>query len=82
MPFAVLFFGIAGAFVTTSMSSSPVLTNVQGYKFVSQQVPCQTDVMCADTGGPICTSTSGQQLWGKINPNAPICNLLLYKIPN
>lgn len=81
MPLLILFLGIATAFATSVMSSPDVVANKQGYKFVSQQVPCQTDVMCSDIIGPVCTS-GGQQLWGKFNPSSPLCNLPLYKIPN
>jgi hypothetical protein len=82
MPLAVMVLGIAGAFVTTAMSSTKTLTNVQGYRFVSQADPCHADSMCTTNfNANICTSSGGTQLKGKASPNAP-CDVPLYKIPN
>ena len=82
MPLAIMIFGIAGAFVTTAMSSTETLANVPGYRFVSQQDPCHEEQMCSPILSPtICTSGS-QQLWGKVNPNVNVCDVPLYKIPN
>ena len=82
MPLAVMVLGVAGAFTTTSMSSTKSLANVQGYRFVSQADPCHLDVMCSNVfSATVCTSGSNQ-LWGKTNPNAATCQIPLYKIPN
>jgi hypothetical protein len=82
MPLAVMIVGIAGAFVTTSMSSTKTLANVQGYRFVSQADPCHVDAMCSSASSAnICTSSGGTQLKGKVSPNAP-CDVTLFKIPN
>lgn len=82
MPFAVIVFGIAGAFVTTSMSSTKSLSTVQGYRYVSQADPCHAQQMCSTIfSATICTSGS-QQLWGKVNPGVNVCDVPLYKIPN
>jgi hypothetical protein len=82
MPLAVMVLGIAGAFMTTSMSSTKSLTNVQGYRFVSQKEPCRIDAMCSNVFSTnICTSSGGAQLKGKVSANAP-CDVTLYKIPN
>lgn len=82
MPLAVMVLGIAGAFVTTSMSSTKTLANVQGYRFVSQAEPCQEDAMCSTVFSTnICTSSGGAQLKGKASPNAP-CDITLYKKTN
>lgn len=78
MPLAVMIVGISGAFVTTSMSSTKTLTNVQGYRFVSQAQPCEADVECNNISGAICTSSGGAVLKGKAVPNAP-CDVTLYK---
>ena len=80
MPLAVMIVGIAGAFVTTSMSSTKPLAPVQGYRFVSQAEPCKADTECSDVFRPtICTSSGGAQLKGKATPNAP-CDITLYKL--
>jgi hypothetical protein len=81
MPLAVMVLGVAGAFVTTAMSSTKTLANVQGYRFVSQADPCHADAMCSNVfNANICTS-SGTQLKGKVSSNAP-CDVTLYKIQN
>lgn len=82
MPLAVMILGIAGAFVTTAMSSTETLANVQGYRFVSLADPCHAEQMCTTVVQPtICTSGS-QRLWGKDNPSINECDVPLYKIPN
>jgi hypothetical protein len=82
MPAAVVVLGVGGAFVTTSMSSTKGIANVQGYKFVSQAEPCRAEIMCSNVfNATICTSGSSQ-LYGKATPNAANCDLPLYKIPN
>lgn len=82
MPLAIAVVGVAGAFVTTSMSSTKSLANVQGYRFVSQVDPCHVDAMCSNVfSANICTSSGGAQLKGKASLNAP-CDVTLYKIPN
>ncbi|MBG6109820.1 hypothetical protein IWX84_000681 [Flavobacterium sp. CG_9.10] len=82
MPLAVMVLGVAGAFITTSMSSTKALANVQGYRFVSQADPCHLDLMCSNVvTANVCTSGSNQ-LWGKTNPSAATCQIPLYKIQN
>ncbi|HSD06398.1 DUF6520 family protein [Flavobacterium sp.] len=82
MPLAVIVLGIVGAFTTTAMSSDKALTNVQGYRFISQADPCHADAQCSNVSSAnICTSSGGSQLKGKAAPNAP-CDVPLYKIPN
>ena len=82
MSLTVIVLGIGTAFTTTSMSSTKALSNVQGYRFVSQADPCHVDIMCSTIqSATICTSGSNQ-LWGKVTPNAVTCPLTLYKIPN
>lgn len=79
MPLAVIFLGIAGAFLTMSMSSTASVSDVQGYKFVSQADPCHAEQMCSPIFSPyICTSGS-QQLWGKASPSSPVCDVPLYR---
>lgn len=79
MPLAVMVLGAAGAFVTTSAASTDALAARQGYKFISQADPCHIDAMCSDVVTPnLCTSGS-TQLWGKVTPNAPTCNVQLYR---
>ncbi|TGD58971.1 DUF6520 family protein [Flavobacterium humi] len=81
MPAAVVILGSGGAFVTTSMSSTKGLANVQGYRFVSQADPCHAQQLCSNVFNPtICTSGSNQ-LFGKANPNVNVCDVPLYKIP-
>jgi hypothetical protein len=82
MPLAVMIFGIAGAFVTTAMSSTEALVEMRGYRFVSQQDPCHAEQMCTTVVQPTICSSGGQQLWGKDNPSINECEVLLYKIPN
>lgn len=82
MPLAVIVLGIAGAFVTTSMSSTKSLSTVQGYRFVSQADPCHAELMCSNIVTPTICTSGGQQLWGKVNPSVNVCNVPLYKIPN
>ncbi|UMB54204.1 hypothetical protein MKD41_01695 [Lutibacter sp. A64] len=82
MPLAVVFLGIAGAFVTMSMGSTESLSTTQGYRFVSQADPCHAEQMCTTVYQPtICTSGSSR-LWGKVNPSVNVCNVPLYKINN
>lgn len=82
MSLAIMILGIAGAFVTTAMSSTETLANVQGYRFVSLADPCHAEQLCTTVNQPtICTSGS-QQLWGKDDPNVNVCDVPLYKIPN
>ncbi|MEO8255332.1 MAG: DUF6520 family protein [Flavobacterium sp.] len=82
MPAAVVVLGVGGAFVTTSMSSTKALANVQGYRYVSQAEPCRAETQCSNIfNATICTS-GGAQLFGKANPNANVCDVPLYKIPN
>ncbi|RKS03037.1 DUF6520 family protein [Flavobacterium sp. 102] len=79
MPLAVMVLGIATAFTTTSMSSTKALVPVQGYKFISQADPCHIDAMCSNVVSVnLCTSGSSQ-LWGKVTPNAPTCDVKLYR---
>lgn len=82
MPLAVMIFGIAGAFVTTAMSSTKTLTDMPGYRFVSQQDPCHEEQMCTTVVRPTICTSGGQQLKGKFNPNVNVCDIPLYKIPN
>lgn len=82
MPLAVMILGIAGAFVTTAMSSTETLANVPGYRFVSQLDPCHEEQMCTtEVKETICTSGT-KRLWGKDDPNVNVCDVPLYKIPN
>jgi hypothetical protein len=82
LPVAVIMLGIAGAVSTQAMnSSSKVLVNQQGYRFVSAQDPCHAEIMCTTTVGPICKLGS-ITLWGKVTPTALDCNVPLYKIQN
>ena len=79
MPLAVMVLGIATAFTTTSMSSTKALAPVQGYKFISQADPCHIDAMCSNVVSVnLCTSGSSH-LWGKVTPNAPTCDVKLYR---
>lgn len=81
MPAAVVVLGVGGAFVTTSMSSTKALANVQGYRYVSQADPCHAQQQCSTVfNANICTS-GGSQLYGKANPNVNVCDVPLYKIP-
>jgi hypothetical protein len=78
MPAAVMILGAGGAFVTTSMSSTKGIANVQGYRYLSQADPCHAEQQCSTSNTTICTSGS-TQLFGKANPSANICNVPLYK---
>lgn len=82
MPVAAITLGIAGALSTQAMSTgSKTLVNQQGYRFVSAQDPCHAEIMCRTEVGDICKLGSNT-LWGKVTPNAPDCQIPLYKIPN
>lgn len=82
MPLAIMIFGIAGAFVTTAMSSTKTLAEVPGYRFVSLADPCHEEQMCSTIFTEnICTAGS-QNLWGKEDPNVNVCNVPLYRITN
>jgi hypothetical protein len=76
---AVMVLGGGGAFVTTSMSSTKGIANVQGYRYVSQADPCHAQQLCSTINSTICTSGSNQ-LFGKANPNVNVCDVPLYKI--
>lgn len=81
MPMIVLFFGIAGAFVTTSMSSTNVVTTEKGYRYLSPLEPCHYEAMCSNVQNPITCTSGGITLKGKDNPNIDLCFKPLYKIP-
>ncbi|MFC6095695.1 hypothetical protein ACFPVY_03470 [Flavobacterium qiangtangense] len=85
LPFAVAILGIAGAFTTTSMSSSKVLANQQGHQFISASVPCKEVKMCqTENNGILCrvndADLSSPVLKGKITPSAASCPVTLYRI--
>lgn len=54
MPLAVMFLGIAGAFVTMSMSSTESLSQMKGYKYVSPANPCDFVENCTTVFGDLC----------------------------
>ncbi len=82
MPLVIMIFGIAGAFVTTAMSSTKTPTVAPGYRFVSLADPCHEEQECSTIyTGNICTA-GGQNLWGKEDPNVNVCNVPLYRIDN
>lgn len=82
MPLAVMILGIAGAFVTTAMSSTEAPTVQQGYRFVSLADPCHAEQMCTPDFQPTICTSGVQRLWGKDDPNINVCDVPLYKIPN
>ena len=84
MPVAVAIFGIAGAFVTTSMSSSKVVIPWQGHQFISLQEPCRSIRSCVTQNtGMLCRVNSAvptsPQLKGKVNPQDDQCPITLYQ---
>lgn len=77
-PLAVMVLGIAGAFTTTSMSSTKALTAEQGYIFVSPVDRCHESIMCDTQEGDLCKLSDGTtQVWGKDTPST--CIKKLYK---
>ncbi|MGV8946488.1 MAG: DUF6520 family protein [Lutibacter sp.] len=82
MPLVIMIFGIAGAFVTTAMSSTKTMTEVPGYRFVSMAQPCHEEQLCTTVvTNNICTA-GGQNLWGKEDPYVNVCNVPLFRITN
>ncbi len=79
MPMVVLLFGIAGAFVTTSMSSAPNPTMEPGYRYVSQSKPCNAEIQCSNVSSPNLCTSGGITLKGKFNPAINICQKPLYR---
>ena len=66
IPMAVIALGIVGALSSFTMSKDSKLTiNVPGFvKLNPAGTQCNTSIMCADDGGPLCTSGT-TQIWGK-----------------
>ncbi|MFA5296956.1 MAG: hypothetical protein WC389_01970 [Lutibacter sp.] len=83
MPLAVMAIGIAGAFVTMSMSSTEMLTQVKGYKYVSPSNPCNLEGNCTTVIGDLCTASDNTTvLWSKFQESDIQCPRRLYKISN
>lgn len=83
MPLAIMIFGIAGAFVTTAMSSTEALTEMRGYKYVSPANPCDFVENCTTIGNDLCTASDDTTvLWSKFRESDIHCPRRLYKIPN
>jgi len=84
MPLAVIFLGIAGAFVTMSMSSTEVLSQMKGYQYVSPANPCDFVENCTtEWNGNLCTASDDTTvLWSKYQENDIHCPRRLYKISN
>lgn len=85
MPAAAAVLGIAGAFATTSMSSSKTAVNWEGHQYVSDQELCSSVKMCqTENSGELCRVVDGvitsPQLKGKLNPSDADCPLTLYRI--
>lgn len=83
MPFAVVAFGIAGAFVTTSMQSSSTNT-LPKYGYVrNPQGICNIRVNCDTQQGPVCrlNGDTGPQAFGKPTPESN-CTELMYRPAN
>jgi len=80
---AVIFLGIAGAFLTMSMSSTEVLTQVKGYQYISPANPCDFVENCSTIGNDLCTASDDTTvLWSKFQETDTHCPRRLYKIPN
>lgn len=83
MPLAVMFLGIAGAFVTMSMSSTESLSQMKGYKYVSPANPCDFVENCTTVFGDLCTASDDTTiLWSKYQETDALCPRRLNKIPN
>lgn len=79
-PLAVIILGGAGAFATTSMSSTKVVDERPGYRYLSEQEPCHEEITCqTENNNVICTS-GANQLFDKQSENS--CDVPLYKIQN
>lgn len=87
MPVAAAILGIAGAFTTTSMSSSKVLIPWQGHQYISQTEPCKSVKMCqTESNNFLCRVNdavpTSPQLKGKYEITDDQCPLTLYrKVP-
>lgn len=76
----VIILGSLGAFGTMSMAStSNVLAEQRGYKYVNSSQPCVADIMCSTTNGDICQTTTFVRLWGKEDAEDVDCTIPLYK---
>lgn len=81
LPVAVIAVAVAGAFSSNAMNkNSKAFALKQGYTHTSPASVCNISNMCSDVIGDICrVGAEEQQLWGKTNPNATTCNVVLYK---
>ena len=83
MPLVVIFLGIAGAFVTMSMSSTETLSQVKGYQYISPANPCDFVENCTTSGSDLCTASDDTTvLWSKFQETDTHCPRRLYKISN
>ena len=78
IPMAVIALGMFGALSSFTTSNDSKLTvNIPGFiKANPLGTQCNTSVMCADDGGPLCTSGT-TQVWGKDGSNK--CVVELYR---
>ena len=84
MPLVIAVLGILGAFSTMSMSSNDkMLTDMVGYRFVSEQNPCvDTQKLCSTNVGVTCKYLAVHDLWGKsIDEDDEPCLIPLYEKP-
>lgn len=84
MPLVVAVVGIVAAFTTMSMASNDhILTDMVGYRFVSEQNPCEdTEKLCTTNVGVTYKYLSVHDLWGKsIDEEGQPCLIPLYEKP-
>ncbi|MFV5692919.1 DUF6520 family protein [Flavobacterium sp. LT1R49] len=81
LPMAVIAVAVTGAFSSNAMNkNSKAFAIKQGYTHTSPSSACNISNQCSDAIGDICTvGLEEQQLFGKTNPNAATCNVILYK---
>lgn len=67
IPMAALALGLVGALSSFTVSkNSKLAINIPAFVKVNPLgTQCTTSLMCSDDPGPLCTSASGVQIWGK-----------------
>ncbi|MFD2825745.1 DUF6520 family protein [Leeuwenhoekiella polynyae] len=77
LPVMAMAFGVLSAFGTAPKADTSAAL-VQGYVDTAL---CQESRQCSTiNNGPICTDlTTGHQVFGKVNPEDPTCEVVLYE---
>lgn len=77
IPILAVVFAVTSAFSTSGTSDLEASASINGY--IDAPAPCMTPIVCSPVGSQICTTTSGQQAFGKLSPNSPTCLRVVYK---